>query len=232
MHSLVDTENDSVLTDGATLRRGVDCDPSSKDFREKRSKVRREAASILEPPNLELLQALNLVVRGVHVSYKPRLAARRPEWDAIERDIALLLPAHQPSGSSQEFGFSTNSERRESRAELLLAEPRFLEPAPPRPNWRRPEPSEFNKQREDVSRPFRPRRSLALQARSERPDRGSFRRLASIGGIALGMVLSLGCYHAVFGTTSMADVRAITFMSTLVPKLTASLSNLLPGVFD
>ena len=199
-----------------------------KDCARSNSNAHCEATNTLEPPQLELFQALNLIAQGVHVSYTPRLAARRLEWEAIERDIALLLPAHRWYERSQEFGFPTNSERRELRAELLLAEPKFLEPAPPRPNWRRPEPSEFNRQREEVSRPLRPRSSFASQALSERPDGGNFRRLASIGGIALGVVLSLACYHAIYGTRSIADARAATFVSTLLQSATMSLSNLLP----
>ena len=191
----------------------------------------KASTKALEGPHLESLHALSLIAQGMDVSYTPQLAARRIEWEAFERDIALLLPKRQRSECPRrEFTFSPNL-KQELRAELLLAEPGFLEPASPRPNWRRPEPAGFHKQREEVSRPLRPRRPPALQAISERRDRGNFRRLAWIGGIAVGAVLSLGCYHAVYGTTSITDTRVTKFMSTLLPRLTMLLSNMRPGIF-
>ena len=212
----------SPMADLWNLLGAANCDCSSKGCHDESAKAQDcNGANALQMPHLEILHALNLVAQGVDVSYTPRFARRRTEWETFDRDIALLLPKHN-LGQNSDSGL---------RAELLLAEPAFLEPAAQR-HWRRPEPSEFNKQREAVSRPLRLREYPALGTPTERRDRGGFRRLASIGAIALAVVFSLGCYHAVYVTASTNDAPATAAISALLPRLTMALSNLLPAVFD
>ena len=211
------------MADLWNLLGAANCDCSSKGCHDESAKVQDcIGANVLQAPHLAVLNALNLVAQGVDVSYTPRFAGRRIEWETFDRDIALLLPKHN-LGQNSDVGL---------RAELLLAEPAFLEPAAQR-HWRRPEPSEFNKQREAVSRPLGLRRCLRhWEHQQAARDGGGARRLVSIGAIALAVVFSLGCYHAVYVTASTNGAPATAAISALLPRLTMALSNLLPAMFD